>query len=97
MFNAGYWWEAHVFWERLWAESPAPDARELLQGLIQLSAALVKRRAENPRGETKLLAKATGKLRAVRERVGADFMGVRLDALIEQADQGVDPVIELHV
>lgn len=70
---------------------------ELLQGLIQLSAALVKRRAGNPRGEAKLLAKALEKLRAARERSGEAFMGVRLDPLITDLEKGNTPTISLRL
>ena len=86
-----------MYWERLWALSPAPDAAELLQGLIQLSAAMVKRRAGNVDGEAKLSAKALAKLTAVRERVGEVFMGVRLDPLIEHIQERVTPTIELNL
>ena len=97
MFNAGYFWEAHVYWERLWAASPAPDAMELLQGLIQLSAAMVKRREGNRDGETKLLDRALDKLSATRERCGDVFLGVRLDALIQQIRKHDTPSIELEL
>jgi predicted metal-dependent hydrolase len=97
LFNAGYWWEAHVYWERLWSQSPAPDAAELLQGLIQLSAALVKRRAESPEGEAKLVAKALEKLMGIRERRGEVFMGVPLDPLIAQIKERAIPTIELRL
>ncbi len=92
LFNAAYWWEAHVYFERLWAETPSADEREFLQGLIQLAAALVKRRAGSAVGEAKLTAKALEKLRHRRERSGAIFMGVRLDPLIERIedDDAVD-------
>lgn len=97
LFNAGYWWEAHVYWERLWSHDPAPDAMTLLQGLIQLSAALVKRRQGNREGEAKLLAKALEKLRAVRSRSGGVFMGVRLDPLIGDIESGGNPRVQLSV
>lgn len=97
LFNAGYWWEAHVYWERLWSESPAPHAMEFLQGLIQLSAALVKRREGSGKGEAKLIAKALEKLRAARKRSGKVFMGVLLDPLIDEVEEGATPTIELRV
>ena len=90
LFNAAYWWEAHVYFERLWAETPSADEREFLQGLIQLAAALVKRRAGSAVGEAKLTAKAREKLRHRRERSGAIFMGVRLDPLIASLEVDVD-------
>lgn len=86
-----------MYWERLWSESPAPHAMEFLQGLIQLSAALVKRREGSGKGEAKLIAKALEKLRAARKHSGEVFMGVRLDPLIDQVEEGATPTIELQV
>ena len=86
-----------MYWERLWSESPAPHAMEFLQGLIQLSAALVKRREGSGKGEAKLIAKALEKLRAARKHSGDAFMGVRLDPLIDQVEKGATPTIELRV
>jgi predicted metal-dependent hydrolase len=86
-----------VCWERLWAESPAPDAMDFLQGLIQLSAALVKRREGNPGGEAKLLAKAVEKLRNAREHSGGTFMGVGIESLIADVESGAAPTIILRV
>jgi len=81
----------------LWSQSQAPDAMEFLQGLIQLAAALVKRRAGNRSGEAKLLERALEKLRATRERHGETFMGVRLDELIPRVETGEVPIIELSI
>ncbi len=86
-----------MYWERLWSESPAPHAMEFLQGLIQLSAALVKRREGSGKGEAKLIAKALEKLRAARKHSGDAFMGVRLDPLIDQVEKGATPTIALRV
>jgi predicted metal-dependent hydrolase len=70
---------------------------DFLRALIQLSAALVKRRQGNASGEAKLLAKALEKLRAARERSGEAFMGVRLDPLIAAVESGATPEIVLRV
>ena len=85
-----------MYWERLWSASPAPDAMEFLQGLIQLSAALVKRREGSEDGEAKLLAKALEKLRAAHERSGETFLGVCLEPLIEQIEKHSTPTITLR-
>jgi hypothetical protein len=46
LFNAFYFWEAHEAWERLWIAQPRQSAPALvLQGLIQLAAALLKIRS----------------------------------------------------
>ncbi len=70
---------------------------EFLQGLIQLSAALVKRREGNHQGEAKLIGKALEKLRAARKHSGEAFMGVRLDPLIAEVERGATPTIALRL
>lgn len=43
-FDAGYFWEAHEIWEPVWmALPPASRERHLLQGVIQLANAALKR------------------------------------------------------
>jgi hypothetical protein len=43
LFNAFFFWEAHESWEGLWAVKPRDSApARLLQGLIQIAAALLK-------------------------------------------------------
>jgi hypothetical protein len=43
LFNAFFFWEAHESWERLWAVPPRRGTpARLLQGLIQIAAALLK-------------------------------------------------------
>lgn len=50
LYNRAYWWEAHEWWEATWRASEDEEARHLLQGLIQLAAALLKWHAGNTRG-----------------------------------------------
>jgi len=51
LFNAGYYWEAHESWERLWlAAGRAGPVAALLKGLIKLAAAGVKSREGNLAG-----------------------------------------------
>ena len=54
-FNTFYFWEAHESWEGLWAGLPrvSPPAR-LLQGLIQIAAALLKIHLGSPLGAAAL-------------------------------------------
>ncbi len=64
LFNYGYYWEAHAAWERLWTVAPRSErAAVFLQGLIQVSAALVKWRAGATGGARRLGAKGLAKLR----------------------------------
>lgn len=104
LFNAGYWWEAHEAFERLWrlADSEA-SSRLLLQGLIQLAAAALKWRCQQSRGVSKLASSALSKLSRVRALEGDRFMGLGVSTLIEAtrtwaaAPAGIQMlVIELH-
>jgi hypothetical protein len=74
LFNAGYWWEAHEWWESLWRETPRGDpASFLLQGLILLAAAQLQGWCGRPRGRTRLLERALARL----ERAEAGGAGPR--------------------
>lgn len=79
LFNAGYFWEAHAFWERLWAaKGTAPEIRRFLRALIQTAAACLKAR-QGRAGARKLLD------RARLERFAAGMLGVDVEALSRDA------------
>lgn len=43
LFDHAYYWEAHEVWEQLWRRTDALDPRrQLLQGLIQAAASVLK-------------------------------------------------------
>lgn len=42
LYNAGYFWEAHVWWEAIWIATPHGLERDFIQGLIKLAAANLK-------------------------------------------------------
>ncbi|MCB1197160.1 MAG: DUF309 domain-containing protein [Deltaproteobacteria bacterium] len=52
LFNAELFWEAHEVWEKKWHYSKAyhPDFADWIQGLIQVSAACLKRSEQNQQG-----------------------------------------------
>jgi hypothetical protein len=51
LFNAAYWWEAHVQWEALWhGAGRKGTVADFLKGLIQLAAAGVKYAEGRPDG-----------------------------------------------
>jgi predicted metal-dependent hydrolase len=58
LFNAGYYWEAHTRWERLWGVENEPRLRRFLQSIIQTAAACLKVRQEQKGGARKLMEKA---------------------------------------
>ncbi|NKB67622.1 MAG: DUF309 domain-containing protein [Candidatus Latescibacteria bacterium] len=95
LFNFGYWWEAHEYWEALWRlEEKGSAARLFLQGLILLAAALLKEEAGNEQGHRRLLARGLARLAEVGQRVGPVCMGLDLAAL--RAEQGRVPALYLQ-
>ncbi len=55
LFNAFFFWEAHEAWERLWVAQPKDSLPAMvLQGLIQIAAALLKVRAGSVASATTL-------------------------------------------
>lgn len=64
LFNAFYFWEAHEAWEELWASAERGSAPFLLlQGLIQIAAALLKTHLAVVDGARRLSAEGLDKLR----------------------------------
>ncbi len=69
LFNHFYFWEAHEAWEGLWAATERGDQPlVLLQGLIQIAAALLKTHMRSLNGARALSAKGIGKLEQVADR-----------------------------
>lgn len=100
LFNAGYWWEAHEAWERLWSLVPPESPEALfLQALIQLAAARLKLALGEKRGAERLAVRSREKLgklrRVVHER---RYMGLDLDeieAVVDRFPSGLDEEIVL--
>lgn len=83
LFNQAYLWEAHEAWEAVWiAAGKTTEAAGFVQGLIQVSAALLRRHLGTPRGARNLLARAWRKLDSIQrrqERLGQHaYMGIAL-------------------
>ncbi len=91
LFNLAYWWEAHEAWEDLWKRSGDPTQRDFLQGLILVSAALLKQHLRQPRGAGRLLERAVRRLRGVDESIGTqagpEYMGVNLTDWLAKLEQ----------
>ena len=63
LFNAFYFWEAHEAWERLWASKPKTSIPALmLQGLIQIAAALLQTHLGSLSGASNLARNGLDKL-----------------------------------
>ena len=81
LFNFGYWWESHEWFEALWRTfGPRTPEGRFFQGLIQLAAAHLKQRMGNPEAATRLSAKARVTLQQIPLRcMGLDIARVRKD------------------
>jgi len=83
LFNAFYFWEAHEAWEVLWAGKPRESApSQLLQGLIQVAAALLKIRLASLAGAATLSHAGVERIRrAAAER--QNMLGLDLYRVID--------------
>jgi len=95
LFNAGYFWEAHTFWERLWAlEETAPEIRRFLQAIIQTAASCLKVRQGQTAGARKLLDRA-GLEGLDRRQIGFDLHALAREARTFVEEEGDPPLIVL--
>lgn len=79
-FNAFYFWEAHEAWEPLWAAAPKDSVpRVLVQGLIQIAAALLKVHLGSASGALRLSRDGLDKL-ATSATVAPTLLGLDLPA-----------------
>lgn len=99
LYNFAYWWEAHEAWEGLWHQ--AEDTYRLfLQGLIQVSASLIKYHMRMLRPLRTLSTAGRGKLRQVviengDERV--NYLGIDLPDYLKTADTFFAPFFSENV
>lgn len=93
LYNYGYWWEAHEAWEGLWQQTDKRQRQgRFLQGLIQVSAAQLKRHMEQRDGVDRLLARAKEHLHSAERGMlpGQRYMGLDLRAFIGAVDGWFD-------
>ena len=82
LYNAGYYWESHVWWEGLWhAHGRRGVVADLLKGLIRLAAAGVKAKAGSPGGVRGHALAARDLLAGVQARTGPTCAGLDLETL----------------
>lgn len=82
-FEAGYYWEAHEVWEAVWMAAPANSAeRGLVQGMIQLANAGLKRRMGRERAALRLDALAGAILAEAQARGGAEAMHLSPEGIV---------------
>jgi hypothetical protein len=84
LFNARYWWECHEALEGLWrAAGRGSETGALLQGLIQLAAASLKRELGQPNPARALGRRALAKLRLQAGVV----LGIDVPRLVTEAEE----------
>jgi predicted metal-dependent hydrolase len=92
LFNQFFFWEAHEAWEGLWASTERGAAPSLvLQGLIQIAAALLKTHLGVLDGAQTLSTEGLNKLRRARTSY-AILLGLDLDAVIGAFDRYFAPL-----
>jgi predicted metal-dependent hydrolase len=80
LFNLEYYWEVHEVLEKLWMElGKKSDEGIFIQGLIQLSVALLKNNQKNLVGFKRLYDKALPKL---KKQQGI-FLGIDVEAFLQ--------------
>lgn len=90
LYNYGYWWEAHEAWEGLWQQTDKSGVQgRFLQGLIQVSAAHLKRHVDQPEGVDRLLERAFSHLDCVLHTLkpGEHYMGLDLHRWVAEVKQ----------
>ncbi len=89
LFNHGYYWEAHEYWEALWqAVERRGTLGAFFKGLIKLAAAGVKARERVTEGVQNHARRARELFQKVaKETSGPYLMGLLLDELIAFAEQ----------
>ena len=84
LYNFGYLWEAHEAWEGLWHQAKHdPHQAQMLQGLIQCTAAALKIPMGQPNGLARLSEFGTGRLESVAREHGT-YMGLSLMEFVRE-------------
>ncbi len=99
LFNFGYYWEVHEVLEKIWLEIGKTSMTGIfIQGIIQLSVAMVKKIELNSNGVARMRAKAIPKL----QTQNGIYLGIEIENLIAQfesfinAEIATEPFIQLH-
>jgi hypothetical protein len=107
LFNRRYLWEAHEAWEVVWIGAGKTSVCGIFcQGLIQVSAALLRAHMGTPEGARNLLKKARRNLDEVQDRVDdrrRPFMGVAIETWWQVvsrslgSDEDFHPFLQLDI
>jgi hypothetical protein len=98
LYNHGYFWESHVYFEALWnAHRRSGAVAEFLKGMIKLGALGVKLRvgaeAEVARGHRN---RAKELFQGVRDVAGPTFLGFDLGGILRELDRDEVASFEVH-
>ena len=88
LHNFAYWWEAHEAWEGLWNKA-GDDYRMFLQGLIQISASLIKYHTRQIRPLRSLSTAGRDKVRQALHNLDDPtgmYMGINLNEFLTCLD-----------
>lgn len=79
LYHAGYYWEAHEYWEAVWQSGLSGPERALCQALILTAAAQLKNLTGRTRGVYLLTTKALKRLEPMNETrvLGVDIPAFR--------------------
>ena len=87
LFDLRYYWESHEQWEAMWHQVPRRTvASELLQGLIQGSAFVLKLHLGHEAGAGRLLSRATQRLRFVEAEAGPRLWGLEVGVVVPRLE-----------
>jgi uncharacterized protein len=91
LFNAGYYWEAHEFWEELWhVEGRRGPTADVLRALIKLAAAGVKVRERRAGGVRTHCHRAAVLFASAAEQGGRRQLGLDLELLAERSHESAE-------
>lgn len=87
LYNFAYWWEAHEAWEGLWQKAE-DEYRLFLQGLIQISASLIKYHSRQLRPLRSLSIAGRDKVRLVQKNLDNPtiYLGINLNEFLSSLD-----------
>ena len=88
LYNKGYFWEAHVYWEAAWNGSRRTgDAGNFLKGLILLAAARLKWEVKQPKPA---LGHFKRSLELISELDGDEQFGFKVSELVDDLQRLID-------
>ena len=87
LFNQGYYWESHVWWEELWhLAGRKGELADLLKALIKVAAAGVKFKLEHMTPTIGHIDRAVELLIPLQQKYPQDFYLLDLSLLLEQLE-----------